>query len=298
MRRSYKGFTLIELLVVIAIIAILAAIIFPVYSRAKIAGYRSSDISNLNSVRNALQLYRADQGAYPPALLGYATLYSGTPNVMPADQIRSFLYSRRIDSVETFRPALNRPPTPQNGTITQAVWPTADGRAIGTAPEVDLNGDGKVDATDDLAGARQAFGPTDTVMRSWAGSYDVNEDVLNVGNVATPFPASFYNVSGYDVATVPVPGQANRTELRYALFWTSASLIGSGGVFGGLSDDPRQLGYSEPPENTVITWDSFFRDYSDGALQREKTEIVLFLGGAAKPYDSVDMANRSWRILP
>jgi len=41
-----RAFTLIELLVVIAIIAILAAILFPVFAQAKAAAKKSSDLSN------------------------------------------------------------------------------------------------------------------------------------------------------------------------------------------------------------------------------------------------------------
>ncbi len=296
MRRSYRGFSLIELLVVIAIIAILAAIIFPVYARAKLAAYRSSDISNLNSIRNALQLYRADQGAYPPALLGYATLYAGTGSgVVPADALRSFLYTRRVESLEVFRPALNRP---KLDSITTAFWPTSDPRGIGSAPVVDTNGDGQITAADDTLGARQAYSGT-TVLRSWGGHFDPNQDVDGVGNVGTQFPAYFYNVSGYDIGNVPTgPGNSMRPELRYAMFWSNYA-IGSGAGFGAgsLNDDPRQLGYSEPPENTVITWDTYFRDYGNG-LQRAKNDIVLFLGGAAKPFDSVDLSDRSWRVTP
>jgi prepilin-type N-terminal cleavage/methylation domain-containing protein len=46
MRRS-RGFTLIELLVVIAIIAILAAILFPVFARAREAARKATCISNV-----------------------------------------------------------------------------------------------------------------------------------------------------------------------------------------------------------------------------------------------------------
>jgi prepilin-type N-terminal cleavage/methylation domain-containing protein len=51
-----SGFTLIELLVVIAIISILAAIIFPVFAKAKESALRSSDMTSMNSIRTALQL--------------------------------------------------------------------------------------------------------------------------------------------------------------------------------------------------------------------------------------------------
>ncbi|MFN3963478.1 MAG: prepilin-type N-terminal cleavage/methylation domain-containing protein, partial [Fimbriimonadaceae bacterium] len=55
-----RGFTLIELLVVIAIIAILAAILFPVFARAKEAAKKTSDLSNIKQIGLALQIYAAD----------------------------------------------------------------------------------------------------------------------------------------------------------------------------------------------------------------------------------------------
>src|SRR5579871_52621 len=102
------GFTLIELLTVIAIIAILAAIIFPVFMKTKEAAYRSGDMSNMNSIRNALQLYRADQEAYPPQILGYASVYMSGPQtgqLIPATALQAALYPKRIDSIDTLRPA-------------------------------------------------------------------------------------------------------------------------------------------------------------------------------------------------
>jgi len=59
MRRSI-AFTLIELLVVIAIIAILAAILFPVFAQAKVAAKKSQDLSNCKNHATAIIMYSAD----------------------------------------------------------------------------------------------------------------------------------------------------------------------------------------------------------------------------------------------
>jgi prepilin-type N-terminal cleavage/methylation domain-containing protein/prepilin-type processing-associated H-X9-DG protein len=70
MRRA-KGFTLIELLVVIAIIAILAAILFPVFARARENARRASCQSNLKQFGLAIMQYTQDYDeAYPPTSAG------------------------------------------------------------------------------------------------------------------------------------------------------------------------------------------------------------------------------------
>jgi len=55
-----KGFTLIELLVVIAIIAILAAILFPVFARAREKARQTSCLSNIKQITLASLMYAQD----------------------------------------------------------------------------------------------------------------------------------------------------------------------------------------------------------------------------------------------
>lgn len=66
-----RAFTLIELLVVIAIIAILAAILFPVFAQAKEAAKKTQSLSNTKQISTALQLYAGDADDGYPAWSEY-----------------------------------------------------------------------------------------------------------------------------------------------------------------------------------------------------------------------------------
>ena len=60
MNKHSKAFTLIELLVVIAIIAILAAILFPVFAQAKMAAKKTQALSGVKQLGLAVQMYQGD----------------------------------------------------------------------------------------------------------------------------------------------------------------------------------------------------------------------------------------------
>lgn len=57
---KHAGFSLVELLVVIAIIAVLAAILFPVFARAKAEGKRTQCLSNIKQITTSTHLYLVD----------------------------------------------------------------------------------------------------------------------------------------------------------------------------------------------------------------------------------------------
>ncbi len=65
-----RGFTLIELLVVIAIIAILAAMLFPVFARAREKARQSSCLSNVKQMTLAVMMYAQDYDETLPFAIG------------------------------------------------------------------------------------------------------------------------------------------------------------------------------------------------------------------------------------
>lgn len=249
----------------------------------------------MNSIRTAIQLYRDDQGGYPPALLGYITPYEyrNGAMVVPANQFRGPMFPKRIESMETLKGSLNRS---SNSFMVPGAWPQADVRPIGSAPFRDLNGDGILNADDDTAATRQAFSTnySGTAINNFVNDPQATPNIGQSASIDVNTVGRFYAISGYDVGPVKYQNGLNGFELRYTLFWSGLGL-----TTGGVSDDPRQLGYTEPPEGTVVTWNSFYRDYNNNALTPGGSkDIVLFLGGSARPVDSRLMSERSWRLDP
>ena len=131
--KKRKGFTLIELLVVIAIIAILAAILFPVFSRARMSALSSACLSNEKQMGLALQQYLIDYDHTFPVItcdLYYGTRAGDTRTLFH----KLFPYTK---SIQIYRcPLVGDPPAP----------------AVYTPAELAAGIDRILDAVPDLAG--------------------------------------------------------------------------------------------------------------------------------------------------
>src|SRR5215470_7476495 len=110
-RASSKGFTLIELLVVIAIIAILAAILFPVFAQAREKARAISCLSNERQVGLALMLYIQDYDeTYPqehpstsnPVVDDSTGQLEGIDYGSPFDKILPYVGSRATDKTQLY----------------------------------------------------------------------------------------------------------------------------------------------------------------------------------------------------
>jgi prepilin-type N-terminal cleavage/methylation domain-containing protein len=88
---SGRGFTLIELLVVIAIIAILASILFPVFSQARAKARRTQCQSNMRQLSLAIQMYASDNDEVLPLW----SLIGGAPGANPTAQ--PYTWDQQID---------------------------------------------------------------------------------------------------------------------------------------------------------------------------------------------------------
>jgi len=101
-QRDRKGFTLIELLVVIAIIAILAAILFPVFAQARDKARAAGCQSNLKQIGNGINMYVQDYDetfplahGFDPRVPGHAWNFN-----------HSVMWNWRPDQTTGFRPVI------------------------------------------------------------------------------------------------------------------------------------------------------------------------------------------------
>jgi prepilin-type N-terminal cleavage/methylation domain-containing protein/prepilin-type processing-associated H-X9-DG protein len=120
--KKHKGFTLIELLVVIAIIALLAAILFPVFARARENARRASCQSNLKQIGLGITQYVQDNDERMPVVNRSMGLDNSTSQ-FTSDQ---YMWS---DAIQPYTKSLQVFRCPSGSKVTA---PPAAGQAIGS----------------------------------------------------------------------------------------------------------------------------------------------------------------------
>jgi prepilin-type N-terminal cleavage/methylation domain-containing protein/prepilin-type processing-associated H-X9-DG protein len=145
MATSHKkgGFTLIELLVVIAIIAILAAILFPVFAKAREMARKSSCLANLKEITLAYTMYINDSdGTCPTYTTSFSPFdrFSQKQGTLPPQQgnpldtwaMRLFQYKRNKDIIWCPSDA-GKGPTAEL-TVSYFLKPTVDAARVWDTP--------------------------------------------------------------------------------------------------------------------------------------------------------------------
>jgi prepilin-type N-terminal cleavage/methylation domain-containing protein len=293
--QARRAFTLIELLTVIAIIAILTAILFPVAGTVREQARSSDCMTKLHQLWVSANVYRQDEGGFPPVLLNYAEagtqdatgrcVSTGLPWQPPLDPVnncvvnaddtrRGTLYREQIKDLNIFRCPDNQrknkaepvvayfPPRPSD-------WP-ANAGYIG----------------DYLA----------TQGCATAGALGTQ-----VCNTATGKPYYFYAVDSYDIgpAIDPVTGaQINQADgsigysLHYTPDWTGPTRPGPtpGSIIGtGATDLPYQLKYENPPDDkTLFTFCSWHQ-----AIAHTGSVPAISMGGSAKKMNIAQALSKS-----
>lgn len=83
LKRSREGFTLVELLVVVVVLAVLGAIVIPKFVGAGKTSKEAALKTDLQILRNAIQMFYSDTGTYPTTLTDLAKQKSESPSGTP-----------------------------------------------------------------------------------------------------------------------------------------------------------------------------------------------------------------------
>ena len=253
--RAYttRAFTLIELLVVIAIIAILTAILLPVFAAVRENSRQSVSISNLKQIQQSLAQFKLDNHRRPDVLFGYSDGNGDMKGALGRAEANNTatayfpgLYPAYIKDPEVFTDPNNPIKISQANNYTGQI-PTNLVAPCNATTDMGLSG----------AGSSACSGATP-------------------GNVVAT-TRNFYLADAYDSSPqVTGTNTVNGTNLvRYQL---AREVTGSTD-----GDYKRQMRWSNPPADTLVTVTTYHVKNADKVL-------VLFESGTVKKISGTDFA--------
>ena len=267
--RKCKAFTLVELLVVIAIIALLAAIIFPVFSQVRESTRRGATISQMQKMYAAIKQYELDNRAYPEYLFGPALKADGTAATKASEVGLTMEEAAALvkEQVKSTDPDFQRVQNAQ-AAFKNSLYPTyvSDLTAFGCPdnPVTDTKAKEFAEATRFYQGDPDKFSGED-VNKSYQHTY------------------AYYKYDAYDVSpaiTADKKLDLTKYQPRYSRVWTD--LVDADGLDNLSAADramyQKQLLWKSPSADTYLMMTSYH-------VPNSKI-IVMWLNGSAKVLDT------------
>jgi prepilin-type N-terminal cleavage/methylation domain-containing protein len=100
----------------------------------------------------------------------------------------------------------------------------------------------------------------------------------------SPVQLGYLAWDSYDGTLVP---HTSPTTARYVVHYLKKFSVQA----RGANDEPRQLVYRNPPDNTVVSWCTYHRGYQGAQPEQGSMDLVLFLDGRVKPVPVTQTAN-------
>ena len=133
MKLYARAFTLIELLIVVAIIAVLAAVLFPVFAQAREKARQTNCLANYHQIGQAIPMYASDyDGVTPPDGGSFTGLIADSRPYIKNDGI--FICPDDFDRQEERRPGSYRMPSLYQGKLLSCGWPDPYNPTVLTQP--------------------------------------------------------------------------------------------------------------------------------------------------------------------